>query len=59
MYTPFLLIWGMHAMWNPVHHHRRREQEDQQQFPLSVHYFNKQGMRAMLKVNKQERETQN
>jgi hypothetical protein len=59
IHTPFLLIWGMHAMWNPVHHHRRRGQEDQQQFPISVHSLNKQGMRAMLKVNKQERETQN
>jgi hypothetical protein len=46
-------------MWNPVRRHRRRGQEDQQQFPVSVHSLNKQGMRAMLKVNKQERETQN
>jgi hypothetical protein len=59
MHTPFLLIWGMHAMWNPVRRHRRRGQEDQQQFPVSMHSLNKQGMRAMLKVNKQEREMQN
>jgi hypothetical protein len=41
MHTPFLLIWGMHTMWNPVRRHRRRGQEDQQQFPVSMHSLNK------------------